>query len=84
MKSAKTADINITPQLLDLKQAAIFLNRSPWTVAEMVRSGRLPFVPDGKRKFIAVEDLHNWIRKNRRIMADSGEIPYQGIDLNKV
>jgi len=56
----------ITKRLLSIREAGIYLSRSPWTVAEMVRSGRLPYVSDGKRKFLDIQDINHWIDSNKR------------------
>jgi hypothetical protein len=32
----------------------------------MVRSGRLPYIPDGKRRFLDIQDLNDWIEKSKR------------------
>jgi hypothetical protein len=32
----------------------------------MVRSGRLPYIPDGKRRFLDIQDLDKWIETNKR------------------
>jgi excisionase family DNA binding protein len=51
----------INKRLFSIKEAADYLGRSPWTVAEMVRTGKLPYVADGKRKFLDIQDIHKWI-----------------------
>ena len=49
-----------------MKEAADYLGRSPWTVAEMVRTGKLPYISDGKRKFLDIQDINHWIETNKR------------------
>ncbi len=56
----------VEKRLYSIKEAAVHLGRSPWTVAEMVRTGKLPYVPDGGRKFLDVNDLDFWIDVNKR------------------
>lgn len=56
----------IPKRLLSIKEAACYLGRSEWTIAEMVRSGRLPYIPDGKRRFLDIQDLDKWIETNKR------------------
>ena len=63
-------------RLISIKEAGDYLSRSPWTVAEMVRSGRLPYVRDGKRKLLDLRDLDAWIDGNKYIEHDSGTLPY--------
>ena len=56
----------LTRRLYTIEDASVYLGRSPWTVAEMVRTGKLPYIPDGKRKFIDIEDINQWIEKSKR------------------
>lgn len=60
--------VNTKPEkrLYSIKEAGVYLGRSEWTVAEMVRCGRLPYIPDGKRKFLDVRDLDNWIERMKK------------------
>jgi excisionase family DNA binding protein len=53
-------------RLFSIKEIASYLGRSPWSIAEMVRCGRLAYVPDGKRKFIDIKDVDIWIEKNKK------------------
>jgi excisionase family DNA binding protein len=53
-------------RLYSMKEAADYLGRSPWTVAEMVRTGKLPYISDGKRKFLDIQDINHWIETNKR------------------
>lgn len=64
-------------RLISIKEAGEYLSRSPWTVAEMVRTGKLPYVRDGKRKLLDLKDLDTWIDSNKFIEHDTGTIPYQ-------
>jgi excisionase family DNA binding protein len=57
---------NITKRLLSIKEAGVYLSRSPWTVAEMVRTGKLPYVSDGKRRFLDIQDINAWIESNKK------------------
>ena len=53
-------------RLFSIKEVAAYLGRSPWTVAEMVRTGKFPYVPDGKRKLLDIKDVDRWIDMNKR------------------
>lgn len=67
---------NVTAKrLISIKEAGIYLSRSPWTIAEMVRCGKLPYVRDGKRKLLDIRDLDKWIDGNKYIEHDNGTIP---------
>ncbi len=63
-------------RLFSLKEAGVYLGRSQWSVADMVRRGKLPFVPDGKRKLLDIEDLDRWILKEKVIIDDGTPIAY--------
>lgn len=63
-------------RLISIREAGIYLSRSPWTVAEMVRAGKLPYVRDGKRKLLDLKDLDKWIDENKFIEHDTGTIPF--------
>jgi len=56
----------INKRLYSIKETADYLGRSPWTVAEMVRTGKLPYISDGKRRFLDIEDINRWIVTNKR------------------
>ncbi len=64
-------------RLISIKEAGAYLSRSPWTVAEMVRTGKLPYVRDGKRKLLDLKDLDSWIDGNKFIEHDTGTLPFQ-------
>jgi hypothetical protein len=63
-------EYSISKRLYSIKDASIILGRSPWTIAEMVRTGRLPYIADGKRKMLDIRDIEAYITKNRVIASD--------------
>jgi len=63
-------------RLISIKEAGDYLSRSAWTVAEMVRTGKLPYVRDGRRKLLDLRDLDAWVDSNKYIEHDSGTIQY--------
>jgi excisionase family DNA binding protein len=58
--------VKLERRLYSIKEVALYLGRSPWTIAEMVRTGKLPYVPDGKRRFLDIEDINKWIVSNKK------------------
>jgi excisionase family DNA binding protein len=54
----------ITPRLLTVEQAAVYLGRSKAAVQHMIQAGTLPVVRDGRRVFLDVHELEKWIAKN--------------------
>lgn len=59
-------DHRLTKRLFSIKETAVYLGRSPWTIAEMVRTGKFPYVPDGKRKLLDIRDIDRWIEMNKK------------------
>ena len=57
-------------RILTIKDASAYLGRSPWTVAEMVRTGKIAYIKDGKRKLLDINDINEWIMKNKRTDSD--------------
>ncbi len=60
---------SVTKRLFTLKEAAQYLGRSEWSMRELIWSGAIPVVrPEGGRKiFIDVEDLNDFIARNKTI-----------------
>jgi hypothetical protein len=57
---------NPLPQrLFSLKEASTFLGRTLWSMRELIWAGKIPIVRDGKRIFVDVVDLENYITKNK-------------------
>jgi excisionase family DNA binding protein len=54
-------------RIFSINEIAIFLGRSKWTIAEMIRTGKLPYIKDGKRKLLDILDVEQWIEKNKKI-----------------
>ena len=64
-------------RVYSIKEAGVYLGRSEWVIAHMIRTGRLPFIPDGKRKLLDVQDLDKWIEGDKVIMNEAGKpVPY--------
>lgn len=55
----------LSRRLFSINEIAHYLGRSAWTIAEMVRTGKLPYIPDGKRKLLDIRDIDRWIETNR-------------------
>lgn len=53
-------------RLYSIKDAAVFLGRSDWSVREMLWAAKLPYIKDGKRIFIDIVDLEAWIERNKQ------------------
>ncbi len=55
----------VEQRLFDLKDAAAYLGCKLWTVREMIWHGQIDFIRNGKRQFIAREDLDKWIEADK-------------------
>lgn len=53
-------------RLFSIKEIASYIGRSPWTIAEMVRTGKLAYIKDGRRKFLDICDINKWIESSKR------------------
>lgn len=52
-------------RLYNLPEAACYLGRTLWSMRELVWKGSIPIVREGKRIFIDVKDLEDYILKNK-------------------
>jgi excisionase family DNA binding protein len=68
--NSKQNNKEIPQRLFDAEQAGKYLGRSPWSVRELVRSGRIPCVRDGKRIFLDRLDLDRWIEQSKERYVD--------------
>ena len=55
----------INKRLYSIKEASIYLGRSIWAVREMLWAGKLPYVKDGRRILLDINDMESWIDKNK-------------------
>jgi excisionase family DNA binding protein len=52
-------------RLYNIKEAGKYLGRSIWAVREMLYAGKLPFVRDGRRILLDINDMDRWIERNK-------------------
>jgi len=57
--------IRPTKRLFDVKEAAEYLGRTVGALREMLYAGKMPFVRDGRRILIDINDMDSWIDKNK-------------------
>jgi len=57
----------LQPRLLSYEAATRYLSLSYWTVRHMVVEGYIPHIKSGKRVLIDVQDLDEWIEKNKEV-----------------
>lgn len=55
----------VRKRLFSLKEAALFLGRSTWSVRRLIWSGELPQVRAGGRVHVDVQDMDHFIDRNK-------------------
>ena len=63
-KSSQKAQRITNPRaqrLYDLKAAAVYLGRSVWGVRELIWSGKLPVIQDGRKMYVDLYDMNRYI-----------------------
>ena len=56
---------HIHKRLYSIKEASVYLGRSPCAVREMLWKGKIPYVKDGARNLIDIYDMDEWIDRNK-------------------
>jgi excisionase family DNA binding protein len=57
----------ITKRLYTAEEAAVYLARSPWTIRDMLRTGKIRFIRDGRRRLLDILDMNEWIENNKEL-----------------
>ena len=52
-------------RLYSIKESAVYLGRTACAVREMLWAGKMPYVKDGKRIMIDIQDMNKWIDRNK-------------------
>ena len=55
-----------TKRLYSVPEAACYLGRTVDALREVIWSGRLPYVKDGRRVLIDIKDMDRFIENNKR------------------
>ncbi|MFH0774173.1 MAG: helix-turn-helix domain-containing protein [bacterium] len=58
-------DNPVRKRLYSIKDASVYLGRSVWAIREMLWAGKIPYVKDGKRILLDINDMDSWIEKNK-------------------
>ena len=53
-------------RLYNLKEAALYLGRTVWGIRELIWSGRIPVIQDGRKQYIDIYDLDKYIEGNKK------------------
>ena len=63
----KTQNIS-SKRLYTLKDAALYLGRPVWGMRELIWAGKMPYIKDGRKQYIDIIDLDNYIESNKTTM----------------
>jgi len=56
---------HIPKRLYSIKESAVYLGRSVCAVREMLWKGKMPYIKDGARILLDIQDMNEWIDRNR-------------------
>lgn len=57
----------LSKRLYSLPEAGHYLGRTLWSMRELVWKGSIPIVRDGKRIFVDVEDMKDYVAKHKTV-----------------
>jgi len=57
----------ISKRLYSLKESAVYLGRGLHGVRDMVWRGEIPIVRSGRKMFIDIKDLEEYVEKNKMV-----------------
>lgn len=55
----------LNKRLYSIKEASVYLGRSIWAVREMLWAGKMPYIKDGRRILLDINDMESWIERNK-------------------
>jgi hypothetical protein len=64
-KKAQMRTNPLTKRLFDLKKAAVYLGRPVFSVRTLIWDGALPRIKDGRKYYLDVYDMDEYIEKNK-------------------
>lgn len=67
-KKAQGIAYPLHKRLYDLKEAAIYLGRPVFSVRGLIWKGALPYVKEGRRQYLDVNDMDRYIERNKETM----------------
>lgn len=63
----EAAVLEVKPVLMNARAAAAYLGISYWSMTEMARKKKIPFVPVGDRPHFRKETLDQWVQDQERV-----------------
>ncbi len=67
VKPAKGMFNPLHARLFPLKEAAVYLGRTPRGMRELYWAGKIPIVRDGKKIYFDRQDLDGYIQRNKTV-----------------
>ncbi len=67
-KKAQRTTYPLNKRLFDLKEASIYLGRPVFSVRGLIWQGKLPVIKDGRRLYLDLYDMNDYIEKNKLTM----------------
>jgi len=64
-QGASSLPIFVVPRLLRIQDAAKYLSATTWYVETLIRENKIPSLILGKRRVLDVNDLDDWIEKQK-------------------
>jgi excisionase family DNA binding protein len=58
----------IAKRLYSLPEAGVYLGRTTWAIREMVWAGKIPFIKDGRRVLLDIQDMNKWIDQSKTVL----------------
>ena len=55
----------LSKRLYSIPEAGQYLGRTVWAIREMIYAGKIPYIRDGRRVLLDIQDMDNWIENNR-------------------
>jgi len=55
-------------RLFNLQEASVYLGRPVFSVRGLIWKGTLPFVREGRRQYLDIEDMNRYIERNKETM----------------
>ncbi len=52
-------------RLYTIEEAAGYLGRCPWGIRELIWKGKIPFIQDGRKYYLDIKDLDQYIEKQK-------------------
>ena len=69
LERSGTPNHGLQPRLLDVNQAAQYLNRSPHSVRHLIAAGKIPAVKLDQRVYVDIQDLNRAIENTKEFGA---------------